>query len=112
MIIPEVLSTFPAAQFLIIDTFPGPVPQAGKGSRRMLAMKRDPRFRGRLFVPPYGGRAVSYDTLKFAADVCLVPHRDEINKDIDVEFVFRGGLPVHLAYPAHTQRPSSVNFMS
>lgn len=89
-IAPWLLETHPKAQLIVV----GPI---GDGFGNYAAEKlnkvgADPRFKGRVFVkceflkvPP---------ALKFAADFCLMPSRDEPFGYVDIEFAWCGAVLV------------------
>ena len=61
-------------------------------AQKLCALAEDPRYSGRLFVR-CEFMQVSED-LKFAADFCLMPSRDEPFGYVDVEFAWHGALLV------------------
>ncbi|CAK0816915.1 unnamed protein product, partial [Prorocentrum cordatum] len=89
-IAPWLLETFPDAQVIII----GPI---GDGfghyaATKLEALSKDSRFRGRVFACCEFMRVA--DNLKFAADYCLMPSRDEPFGYVDIEFAWRGAVLV------------------
>jgi len=84
------LSTFPNAQLVVI----GPICD-GYGhyaAQTLQAIADKPENEGRLHVF-FEFKALS-DEIKFAADFCLMPSRDEPFGYVDVEFAWRGALVV------------------
>ncbi|CAL1154275.1 unnamed protein product, partial [Cladocopium goreaui] len=84
------LSTYPEAQLLVI----GP-PADGFGyyaQRRLEALADLERFQGRLVAKCEFIEAPSY--LKWGADFCLMPSRDEPFGYVDIEFAWRGAVIV------------------
>lgn len=89
-IAPWLLETFPMAQLIII----GPV---GDGfghyaAEKLQALTFRPEYKGRVFIKCEFMRVP--EALKFAADFCLMPSRDEPFGYVDIEFAWRGALLV------------------
>lgn len=89
-IAPWLLSEFPKAQLIVI----GPVADAyGEYTKEKLSLvSKEPAFEGRLFVHTEFMRVP--EALKFAADFCIMPSRDEPFGYVDVEFAWHGALMV------------------
>ena len=84
------LSTYPEAQLLVI----GP-PADGFGyyaQRRLEALAASERFQGRLVAKCQFIEASP--SLKWGADFCLMPSRDEPFGYVDIEFAWRGAVIV------------------
>lgn len=87
---PWLLSKYPEAQLLVI----GP-PADGFGfyaQRRLELLVQTGRFKGRLAVHCEFMEVPS--CLKWGADFCLMPSRDEPFGYVDIEFAWRGALTV------------------
>ncbi|CAK0867768.1 unnamed protein product [Prorocentrum cordatum] len=87
---PWLLENYPKAQLIIV----GPVAD-GFGhyaGHHMQGLAEDERFRGRVFVKCEFQKVG--DDLRFAADFCLMPSRDEPFGYVDVEFAWCGALVV------------------
>ncbi|CAK0867763.1 unnamed protein product [Prorocentrum cordatum] len=87
---PWLLEKYPDAQLVIV----GPV---GDGfghyaGHHLQGLAEDERFRGRVFVKCEFQKVG--DDLRFAADFCLMPSRDEPFGYVDVEFAWCGALVV------------------
>eukprot|EP00929_Paragymnodinium_shiwhaense_P031722 TRINITY_DN17710_c0_g3_i1.p1 TRINITY_DN17710_c0_g3~~TRINITY_DN17710_c0_g3_i1.p1 ORF type:complete len:1937 (-),score=531.64 TRINITY_DN17710_c0_g3_i1:89-5899(-) len=89
-IAPWLLMHYPTAQFILV----GPV---GDGfgcyaAAKFKKLAEDPQFKGRVFVKCEFMRVP--ESLKFAADFCLMPSRDEPFGYVDIEFAWRGAVVV------------------
>ncbi|CAE8742434.1 unnamed protein product [Polarella glacialis] len=84
------LSTYPGAQLIVI----GP-PADGFGfyaAQKLTKLAESPEFSGRLFL--HFEFMVVPEELKWAADFCLMPSRDEPFGYVDVEFAWHGAVLV------------------
>eukprot|EP00928_Gymnodinium_smaydae_P032037 TRINITY_DN2331_c0_g1_i3.p1 TRINITY_DN2331_c0_g1~~TRINITY_DN2331_c0_g1_i3.p1 ORF type:complete len:1707 (-),score=196.17 TRINITY_DN2331_c0_g1_i3:149-5269(-) len=89
-IAPWLLDEFPNAQLCVV----GPI---GDGfgyyaSAKLQALANQPEYKGRLFVKCEFWRCPP--ALKFAADFCVMPSRDEPFGYVDIEFAWHGAVMV------------------